>query len=444
MAKLSRRTFMQKTAIGSAAAVMAPTILSSETNKPALLGGAPVRSKKWPQWPEWRQEWEAQVLDVMRSGKWYRGRGGHVAEFEYAYAELIGTKKALATASGTTALLVSLHVLGVDAGDEVIVSPYTFIATYNSILLSKALPVFVDTDPNTFTIKPGAIEALVTDRTTAIMPVHIYGIPCDMNPIMATAKKHNLSVIEDACQAWLAEYKGTKLGGIGDLGCFSFQNSKHLPSGEGGAITGNDEQLLDRCNSFHNCGRAAGTSRGDTEYFTRGSNRRMQQVQAVMLIQQIEKLKIETAIRQKNAAYLDAQLKDIAGIHTAQLPENSKAAWHLFPVRFDAEQFSGMTKQQFMKALRAEGISSSGGYEEQYFDGLIDEALDSRGYKRLFSPKRIKEYRDSLHELKGNKQTCETSFAFLQYMLLGDKSDIDGIVSAIQKIQKHSAELAKS
>ena len=444
MAKLTRRDFVQKTAVASAAAALAPTILSAETNKPALLGGAPVRSKQWPDWPEWRQEWEAKVLDVMRSGRWYRGNGGHVAEFEQAYADLLGAKSCLATASGTTALMVSLHVLGVDAGDEVIVSPYTFIATYNSIILGKALPVFADTDPETFTIDPTKIDALVTDRTTAIMPVHIYGIPCDMDPILASAKKHNLAVIEDACQAWLADYKGTKCGVIGDLGCFSFQNSKHLPSGEGGAITGMDEKVIDRCNSFHNCGRAAGTSRGDTPYFTRGSNRRMQQMQAVMLIQQIEKLKKETLVRQENAAYLASELNKIPGIHTARLPENSKPAWHLFPLRFDADKFSGMSKQQLISALRAEGIPSSGGYHEQYFDGLMDEALESRGYKRLFSPQRIKEYKDSLRELKGNKIVCETTVAFLQTMLLGDKKDMDDIVGAMRKVQQHSAELAKA
>ena len=166
--------------------------------------------------------------------------------FEAAYAELLGAKRCLATASGTTALIVGLHVIDVDAGDEVIVSPFTFIASYNAILLHKALPVFADTDPATLTMDPASIESRITDRTRAIMPVHIYGMPCDMDPIMAIARKHRLAVIEDACQAWLADYKGRKCGTIGDLGCFSFQNSKHLPSGEGGAITGNSDDLVDR------------------------------------------------------------------------------------------------------------------------------------------------------------------------------------------------------
>ena len=185
-----------------------------------------------------------------------RAAAARWADFETAYAKLLGAKRCVATASGTTALLTALHVMGVDAGDEVIISPYTFIATYNVVLMHKALPVFADTDPATLTMDPASIESRITDRTRAIVPVHIYGMPCDMDPINAIAKKHNLAVVEDACQAWLAEYKGHKCGTLGDLGCFSFQNSKHIPAGEGGAVTGNSDELLDRCQAYHNCGRA--------------------------------------------------------------------------------------------------------------------------------------------------------------------------------------------
>ena len=122
--------------------------------------------------------------------------------------------------------------------------------------------MFADTDPATLTMDPASIESRITERTRAIMPVHIFGMPCDMDPINAIAKKHKLAVVEDACQAWLAEYKGRKCGTLGDLGCFSFQESKHIPSGEGGAVTGNSEELLDRCDSFHNCGRAVRDDQG--------------------------------------------------------------------------------------------------------------------------------------------------------------------------------------
>ena len=135
--------------------------------------------------------------------------------------------------------------------------------------MHKALPVFADTDPATLTMDPASIESRITERTRAILPVHIFGMPCDMDPINAIAKKHKLAVVEDACQAWLAEYKGRKCGTLGDLGCFSFQESKHIPSGEGGAVTGMSEELMDRCNSFHNCGRAVRHEQGQRLFHPR-------------------------------------------------------------------------------------------------------------------------------------------------------------------------------
>jgi dTDP-4-amino-4,6-dideoxygalactose transaminase len=366
-----------------------------------------------------------------------------VAEFERRYAQLLGAKKCLATASGTTALSVSLHVLDVDAGDEVIVSPYTFIASYNAILTSKALPVFADTDPATLTIDPASIERRITERTRAIMPVHIFGIPCDMDPIVAIAKKHGLAIVEDACQAWLAEYKGRTCGTIGDLGCFSFQESKHIPSGEGGAITGMREELIDRCNSFHDCGHARGTNTG-TGSFTRGNNYRMTQAQAVVLMQQFDKLVRETAIRRANADYLSANLGTIPGITPVRLPENSRPVWHLYAFRYDAAQFSGLSRDGFAKAVSAEGVPCDGVYHEQYNDGLLDEAIASRGYRRLWSAERLKAYRDSFQELKGNTQVCDTTVGMTQNMLLADRGDMDHILDAIRKVHAHSAALAKA
>jgi len=445
---LTRRSFIHTAAASSAAltwlsARTGPNVFAADADKPALLGGKPAHTGGWPKWPEWRQEWEADVLKVLRSGRWCRaGGGGQVPEFEEAWAKLLGAKRALGTASGTTALITSLYVMGVDAGDEVIVSPYTFSATYNAILIQKALPVFADTDPETLTMCPKSIESRITDRTKAILPVHIYGMPCYMDEINAIARKRELAVVEDACQAWLAEYKGRKCGTLGDLGCFSFQNSKHIPSGEGGAVTGMSDALLDRCHSFHNCGRSVGSFKG-SGCFARGSNYRMQHFQAVILLQQFEKLLKETAIRRANADYLIAGLNQIGGIAPARLPENSRAVWHLFPMRYDPAQFNGLSRGKFIHALGAEGIPSSGGYGEQYNDGMLDEAINSPGYKRLWSADRLKAYRESFKELKGNAQVCATTVGMGQNMLLADRSAMDHILEAIRKIRAYSAELAK-
>lgn len=444
--KNNRREFfgIAVAAAASATLLVKKAISHPAADLPALLGGTPVHRGGWPKWPEWRQAWEPSILEVLRSGKWYRGSGEQVAQFETAYAKLLGARRCLATASGTTALIVGMHVLDVDAGDEVIVSPFTFIASYNAILISKALPVFADTDPTTLTMDPVSIESRITERTRAVMPVHIYGLPCDMDPILSIAGKHRLAVIEDACQAWLAEYKGRKCGTIGDLGCFSFQNSKHLPSGEGGAITGDSDELLDRASSFHDCGRPYGNFKGARPNFTRGGNYRMQHFQAAMLLQQFDKLLQDTARRRENAGRLSASLKEIPGIQPARLPENSRAVWHLYPFRYDAEKFQGLPRDKFIRAMRAEGIPISNGYQEQYFDGLLDEAIESRGFKRLFSAQRLKAYRDSFQELKGNRQACATTVAMTQNLLLAERGDIDHIVEAIRKIQAHGAELAKA
>jgi len=443
---MTRREFLATASAGAVVTVATAGIpsygnLSKKASRLALLDGQPVRTKGWPEWPIWDKDAETEILSVLRSGNWWRGRGTKVSEFEKKYAELMGAKHCLATASGTTALLVALHVLGVDAGDEVLVAPYTFIATYNVVFLTKALPVFVDTNPETFTMNPDKIEARITKRTKAILPVHILGLPADMDKINAIAKKHNLKVIEDACQAWLAEYRNKKCGTLGDLGCFSFQNSKHLPSGEGGAVIGNDEEIMDKCHSFHNCGRPYGSVKATSKYPARGSNCRMQEFQAVILMSQIKRIKKDADTRLENALYLTSKIKGIPGIIPYKLCEGAtRSAYHLYPFRYRKEHFNNIPRKKFLSALRAEGIPCSGGYGPQNKDGLIEEALNSRGYRRLFSGERLKRYREENH-LPDNDQLCKEAVWFSQKMLLETKRDMDDIANAILKIYENKDNL---
>lgn len=417
------------------------TIAGTNQSVLAINGGEKVHKGSWPDWPVWDKSAEPGIIDMLRSGRWWRGEGEHVAEFEKKYAELMGAKSCLATASGTTALIVSMEALGVDAGDEVLISPYTFIATYNSVFAHKALPVFVDSDPETFLLDPKKIEEKITDRTVAIIPVHIYGLPVDMDSVNAIARKHGLKVIEDACQAWLAEYKGKKTGTLGDLGCFSFQNSKHLPSGEGGAILGMDESLIDRCYSIHNCGRPRGSMKPGPGYQYRGSNYRMQQSQALILLSLMKRIEKDNDTRLSNALYLDKKLKEIPGIVPYKLANGAtRAVYHLYPFRYIKEEFNNIPKEKFIQALNAEGIPASGGYGKQNKDGLMEEALTSKGYKRLFSESRLRQWREQ-NVLPGNDQLCDQAVAFYQSILLGTKSDMDDIVSAIAKIYKNRASL---
>jgi perosamine synthetase len=445
--KLSRRKFIASTSAGAAGAMLsAPLLANAGTGsaaKLALKGGDPVRTSAWPSWPVWNQEAEAPMLSLLRSGNWYRGDGRLCSDFEKNYAQLIGARRVIATSSGSTALIAALHTMGVDAGDEVIVSPYTFIASYNVIFNQKALPVFADTNQETFTIDPHKIEERITERTRAILPVHIFGLPADMNRILAIGKKHQLAVIEDACQAWLAEYEGKMCGTLGDLGCFSFQNSKHIPSGEGGAIAGNNDAVMDRCFAYHNCGRPHGASMaGMGENAIRGSNKRMTELQAGILLFQMDRARMDADKRLENALYLNEKLKEIPGIIPYKLADGAtRSAYHFYPFRYKKEHFDGLSRNKFRDALHAEGIPTYAGYGKQYYDGLIEEAISSRGYQRLFSPERLKRYREELHQLPENDQLTGEAVMLFQNMLLAERSDMDDIIHAIHKIHETRKQL---
>jgi len=444
---LNRRQFLNVASAATLAAAASKAMpaygnAGKEAGKPAILGGKPVRTKSFPSWPVWDKSSEEHVLSILRSGNWFRGRGNTVTKFEAQYAELMGAKRCVCTVNGTNALLTALHVLDIGVGDEVIVSPYTFIATYNVVIGSCALPVFADTDPETFQINPDKIEERITENTRAILPVHILGLPANMDKINAIAKKHNLVVIEDACQAWMAEWRGKKCGTLGDLGCFSFQNSKHLPCGEGGAVIGNDEKIMDKCHSYHNCGRPYGSVKRTSGYPIIGTNRRMTEYQAAILLSQIKRLEKDTQTRNENADYLTSKIKDIPGILPARLYEGTtRAAYHLYPFRYKKERFNNLSRDKFLSALRAEGIPCSGGYGPQYKDDLIEVALNSKNFRRSFSKARLDKYRRELH-YPDNDRLCKEAVWFTQNLLLGTKSDIDDIADAILKIYENRDKLS--
>ncbi len=443
---LTRRAFLAASTgtIAAVATSRTPVYANAgnRAGKLAVLGGKPVRAKAWPTWPVWDKSAEESVISILRSGNWFRGRGNTVTKFEQEYANLLGAKRCVCTVNGTNALLTALHALDVGVGDEVIVSPYTFIATYNVVIGSCALPVFADTDPETFQINPDKIEERITERTKAILPVHILGLPANMDRIMAIAKKHNLVVIEDACQAWMAEWRGKKLGTIGNLGCFSFQNSKHLPCGEGGAVIGNDEELMDKVMSYHNCGRPYGSIKRTSGYPIIGTNRRMMEYQAAVGLSQIKRLESDTARRNENAKYLTSRIKDIPGILPHKLYDGvTRCAYHLYPFRYKKEHFNNAPRSKFLAALSAEGVPCAGGYGPQYRDGLIEVALNSKNFTRGFPKARLDKYRQELN-YPDNDQLCEEAVWLYQNMLLGSKSDTGDIADAILKVSENRDKLA--
>jgi len=420
--------------------------IPKNTGAAAILGGQPVRTKAWPDWPMWNPKTdEEQVIKVLRSGIWSRGKV--VTEFEEKWAATIGTKRCLATTNGTSALITALRQLNVGAGDEVIVTPYTFIATIDAILMNGAMPVFVDTNPATSQIDANKIEEKITSRTTTILPVHILGLPADMVKIMSIARNNNLTVLEDACQAWLAEIDNKKVGSWGDAGCFSFQNSKHIPIGEGGAIVSDNEEFMDRCFSFHNFGRPHGKVVGTVsgEYVILGYKCRTTEYQAAIGLAQLKRLEAQTKIREENAEYLRSQIKDIPGIVPYELSENAtRAVFHIFPFRYKKEAFHNLSRSKFLEALVAEGIPCSGGYSPLNNMPYLKDAFQSKNYQKVY-PKEMLDFDGFVerNQCPQNDQLCKEAVWFRQSMLLGSKSDMNDIAMAIEKIHNNADKINK-
>lgn len=437
--KLPRRGFLASTA----ATGLVVSSARAADDRPAVLGGDPVRTAGFPSWPRMDALEDRALLDVLRSGVWYRGNGTKVSEFETAYAQLTGAKHCVAVANGTSALIASLGALEIGPGDEVIVPPYTFIATINAVLMHHALPVLVDTDRETFQIDAKKVEAAITDRTAAIVPVHLGGNAADLDTILAVAGKHKVPVVEDACQSHLAEWRGRKVGTWGSTGCFSFQVSKNLPSGEGGAVLTNDPAVAERTYAFHNNGRGRGGSSG-LYLGGRGANLRLTEFQGALLLAQMTRLEEQSRTREQNAGYLTGLLKEIPGISPARMYDGcTRNAYHLYMFRYDPAEFSGLPRGKFLKALNAEGVPCSGGYSPMNQDAGIRETLASKAMRRVFPAAALDGWAER-NACPENKKLCGEAVWFSQPMLLGPKTDMDEIAAAIRKIGKHAAAIAKA
>jgi dTDP-4-amino-4,6-dideoxygalactose transaminase len=432
---MNRRHFLASSGV-------AVTASANPVSRPALLGGAPVRGKGWNKWPVFDETEEKAVLDVLRSGKWYRGSGAMVRKFEAQYAALTGAKYCLATANGTSALLASLGALGVGPGDEVILPPYTFVATVNVILAHHALPVFVDSDIETFQIDHRKIESAITANTRLIMPVHLGGGSVDLDAILALADKRNLPVIEDACQSHLAEWRGAKVGTYGLAGCFSFQASKNLNSGEGGAVLTSDADFLDRASEFHSNSSSQHAARRRSGYQSNGLNLRMPEFQAALLMAQMTRLEKQSKTRETNAQYLTKMLGEIPGIRPAAMyAGNTRNAYHLYMFRYDASRFANLPRAKFLKALAAEGIPASPGYTPLNQQPLVQGIADSRAYQRIYGEAELKRWRER-NLCPQNDKLCEEAVWLTQTMLLGPREDMEQIAEGIRKIQRHAGDLA--
>jgi perosamine synthetase len=446
--RLTRRQFITTASAGSVALSASAkgsghAFSSGDGGKLAILGGTPVRGqvKKWPEWPYWDDEMVKGIVETTKSGIWCRiqSPNGTVPTFEKKFAALMGAKYCVATGAGTQALHTCVEALGIGPGDEVITSPYTDPGTLASILSSKALPVLADLDPASYQLDPDDVERRITENTRAIMPVHIMGQPANMDRIMEIARKHNLKVIEDACQAHLAEFRGKKLGTIGDCGSFSFQSSKTLACGEGGAVVGNDEALMDRCYTVHNHGTSR---RGVTE--VAGPKYRMNEFEASVLLSQLPGLQARYALRNENAARITAGIKDIPGLAPQKLYEGTNSgSFYLYAMSYKKEHFNGVDRSKFLKAVAAEGVPLDGYIAKGlHREGWVENVLGSKTYQKMYSAARLKRYRDEIQCPKCDQVCQEMAMIWASGPLVATREDMDDIVKVLHKVYENRDKLA--
>ncbi len=446
--RLNRRNFITTASLaGLGMATGVPVIGRGigSGQKPAILGGTKTFNGRWPKWPVFGEAEKNELLNVLNSGNWCRLGSKTASRFEEAYQQITGARHTLGVSSGTSALYTMLGALNIGPGDEVIIPPYTFIATYNVVVLNYALPVFVDSDIASFQIDAGKIERAITAGTKVIMPVHIGGSPADLDQILETAGKHHIPVIEDACQAHLAEWKGKCVGNWGLGGAFSFQASKNLNSGEGGAIISNDEGFIRKCYSFHHQGQSADSASLEPGSGTRGSNLRITEFQAGILLAQMTRLEEQVKKRSENAAYLTKIFNEIPGIKPAELYKGvTRSAYHLYMFRYDKAAFYGMDRSKFIDALHAEGVPCSGGYSSLPNDPYVRNLATNKHYLKIYGEKRMKEWLEQNACPQNDRLAGEEAVWFYQTMLLGTRTDMEQIAEAVRKIQKYSREVSKS
>lgn len=446
MKTINRRNFIKKSAVAGAGLYLAPHLSFSQTSrvngKPAILGGQRAGSYGFSTWPIHDATEEKALIDVLNSNKWGRLNGNVTAKFEAEYAKAHDVSHSLAVSSGTSALYTMLGAMDLGPGDEVILPVYTFVATYNVVVLNYALPILIDTDPESFQIDTTKIERAITDQTKLIMPVHIGGSPANLDHVLEIGSKHKLPIIEDACQAHLAEWKGKKVGSYGLGGAFSFQSSKNLTCAEGGAITSNSKEFIDRCYTFHNQGQAGSGTSYATGAGTRGTNLRLTEFQAGLLLAQMTRLEQQAKRRSDNASYLTELFNEIPGITPAKLHKGTtNSAYHLYMFRYDKNQFQGMSRERFFEAMAAEGIPCSAGYGQMNSGGYVQGLAKNPHYLKIYGEKTMKEWLERIHCPQNDKLTKEESVWFTQTMLLGERNDMEKIADAVRRIQKNAGKI---
>ncbi|MEM3815917.1 MAG: DegT/DnrJ/EryC1/StrS family aminotransferase [Candidatus Bathyarchaeia archaeon] len=406
----------------------------------AIKGGEKIRVKGWPSWPVFDEREVKAVEDVVMSGYWGGGvgvSGPKEAEFEEKFSRSHGCKYGICVANGTIALHVALLAAGVGPGDEVIVPALTFWATGSAVLMAGATPVIVDVNPETYCMDANAVEEAITDRTKAVIPVYNYGSAPDMDKLPKICREHGLVLVEDCARGHGFVWRDKPAGSIGDMGCFSFQQGKFMTAGEGGIIITNNKTYADRCYAIKDCGRLmeGGIPEEGIEptEIINWYNYRMTQIQAAILLVQLERLEEQVNIRQRNQIYLDKRLKEIDGVEPIKVDERltRHQPWP-YCFKYDSKCFGGVPRDKFIMALRVEGIPCGKPHPPLHL--ALHFPKWSESYKRYVEAKPSFPVSE--------KAYYEEAVELPQYLFLGTSEDMDDIAEAILKIKKNASELA--
>ncbi|MCL1795011.1 MAG: DegT/DnrJ/EryC1/StrS family aminotransferase [Oscillospiraceae bacterium] len=404
----------------------------------AIAGGNPVKKQmgSYAAWPVGDDKMAKTIIEVVKSGIWGT-LGPKCDEFSKKYAEYTQSGYCIPVTSGTVGLEVILRGLGIGCGDEVIVPPYTFAATISAVIITGALPVFADIESDTYTLNPESAEKAVTERTKAIIGVHLGGRAFDADKLSDAAKKYNLYLIEDAAHAQGSEWDGKRAGSLGDAASFSFQNSKNLPAGEAGAVTAGKREIYEKIWAVHNNGRGCGETELSTPHPFVGTNARMTEWQAAVLCAGLERLDADIERRTANADYLDKEFRAFPFLEPMKKDMKiTRNSYHLYTFRYKKEGLYGISREKFINALNAENVCSAADgysfpiYEMQMMYGGEFKKITGRDF---INPK---------ENLPNNEIAAYSEGAWIYHSsLLGEKSDMDAILEAVEKIYKNKDEL---
>ncbi len=389
----------------------------------------PICNAEWPAWPIHDESEEAAVLEVLRTGKWWFG--DRVGKFEAEYAAFQGSKYAVTCTNGTTAIEMLLRALGVVEGDEVIVPCYSFIATASAVVTIGAIPVFADICPDTLCIDPEDVEAKITSRTKAIVPVHVAGLIADMDRINEIAAKHDIIVMEDAAHAWGSQLDGRGAGTLSRAGTFSFQETKNITAGEGGIMVTDDSEIADLCRSFTHCGRAPNSAWYDHAFL--GSNLRITEFQAAILSVQLQRLEQQIAVREKNAQLINEILGDLPGLQLPpESPRMTRRSYHMYILRLNPELVD--VRERMIESINAAGVPVSAGWYRPLFRNEVFQKAHIGPAHGIRSPLADKGVNYTDVECPVCEQVCKDVIWIPQTVLLGSESDVTSAAKVIHHV----------